>query len=74
MMDIQYITDDKGERVSVLVPLKEWNKLNQEREALRNKLQEAGLAQRYRNVLSDSQLFQEGKLKTYPIQDLLDEL
>lgn len=73
-MDIQYVTNDKGERVSVLVPFKEWNKLNQEREVLRKKLQEAELTQRYRNALSDSQLFQEGKLKTYPIQDLLDEL
>lgn len=73
-MNIQYLTNDKGERVSVLVPFKEWNQLNQEREVLRRKLQEAELTQRYRNALSDSQLFQEGKLKTYPIQDLLDEL
>ena len=73
-MDIQYLTNDEGERISVLVPFKEWNKLNQEREELRRKLQEAELTQRYRNALSDAQLFQEGKLTTYPIQDLLDEL
>jgi len=37
-MDIQYLTDDKGERISVLVPFQEWNKLNQEREELRRRL------------------------------------
>lgn len=73
-MNIQYLTNDKGERISVLVPFKEWNRLNQEREELRSRLQEAELAQRYRNALSDAQLFQEGKLTTYPIEDLLDEL
>jgi hypothetical protein len=73
-MDIQYLTNDKGERVSVLVPYTEWTKLNQEREELRRTLQEAELTQRYRNAITDAQQFQEGKLTTYPIKDLLDEL
>lgn len=73
-MNIQYLTNDKGEKISVLVPFQEWNKLNQEREELYRKLQEAELTQRYRNALTDVQLFQEGKLTTYPIQDLLNEL
>ncbi len=73
-MKVQYLTNDKGERISVLIPFKEWNKLNQEREELRSKLQEAELAQRYREALTDIQLFKEGKLKTRPIQELLDEL
>ncbi len=73
-MNIQYLTNDKGEKISVLVPFQEWNKLNQEREELYRKLQEAELTQRYRNALTDVQLFQEGKLTTYSIQDLLNEL
>lgn len=73
-MNIQYLTNDKGERISVLVPFQEWNKLNLEREELRRKLQEAELTQRYRNALTDIQLFKEGKLKTYSAKDLLDEL
>jgi hypothetical protein len=74
MMKVQYLTNDKGERISVLIPFNEWNRLNQEREELRSKLQEAELAQRYREALTDIQLFKEGKLKTRPIQELLDEL
>lgn len=73
-MDIQYLTNDKGEKVSVLIPFKEWNKLNRERNELRRRLEEAELTQRYRNALTDAQLFQEGKLRTYPIEDLLNEL
>lgn len=73
-MKVQYLTNDKGERISVLIPFKEWNRLNQEREELRRKLQGTELVQRYREVLTDIQLFKEGKLKTRPIQDLLDEL
>ncbi len=73
-MKVQYLTNDKGERISVLIPFNEWNRLNQEREELRSKLQEAELAQRYREALTDIQLFKEGKLKTRPIQELLDEL
>lgn len=73
-MNIQYLTNDKGEKISVLVPFQEWNKLNQEREELYRKLQEAELTQRYRTALTDAQLFQEGRLTTYPIQDLLNEL
>jgi hypothetical protein len=73
-MKVQYLTNDKGERISVLIPFNEWNRLNQEREELRNKLQEAELAQRYREALTDIQLFKKGELKTRPIQDLLDEL
>lgn len=73
-MKVQYLTNDKGERISVLVPFSEWTRLNQEREELRSKLQEAELAQRYREALTDIELFKEGKLKTRPIQELLDEL
>jgi len=73
-MNIQYLTNDKGERISVLIPFQEWNKLNSEREELRKRLQEAELTQRYRNALTDIQLFKEGKLKTYSMKDLLNEL
>jgi hypothetical protein len=73
-MKVQYLTNDKGERISVLIPFKEWNRLNQEREELRRKLQGAELAQRYRNALTDIELFKEDKLKTRSINELLAEL
>jgi hypothetical protein len=73
-MSVQFVTNAKGEKTSVLVPYKEWDALNKEREELMQKLQEAELSLRYKQAFNDAKLFQQGKLKTYPIADLLDEL
>lgn len=73
-MNVQFVTNSKGEKTSVLVPLKEWETLNKEREDLKHKLQEAELSLRYKQAFEDAKLFEQGKLKTYPIAELLDEL
>lgn len=73
-MNVQYVSNGKGERTSVLVPLKEWDAINKEREELKHKLEEAKLALRFKKTLSDVKLFKAGKLKTRPVQELLDEL
>ena len=48
--------------------------LNKEREELIQRLQEAELSLRYKQAFNDAKLFEEGKLKTYPIASLLNEL
>ncbi len=73
-MSIQIITNSKGEKTSVLVPYKEWNALNKEIVQLKHKLQEAELSLRYKRAFSDAKLFEQGKLETHPIAELLDEL
>ena len=73
-MGVQFLTNAKGEKTSVLVPYKEWDALNKEREELISKLQEAELSLRYKQAFNDAKLFEEGKLTTYPIADLLNEL
>ena len=73
-MSVQFVTNAKGEKTSVLVPFKEWDALNKEREDLKHKLQEAELSLRYKQAFKDAKLFEEGKLKTHPIAELLDEL
>jgi hypothetical protein len=73
-MSIQIITNSKGEKTSVLVPYKEWNALNKEIVQLKHKLQEAELSLRYIQAFSDAKLFEQGKLETHPIAELLDEL
>ena len=73
-MSVQIVTNAKGEKTGVLVPYKEWNALNKEREELKHKLQEAELMLRYKNAFSDAKLFEQGKLVTHPISELLDEL
>ncbi|TSD66115.1 hypothetical protein FFF34_001565 [Inquilinus sp. KBS0705] len=73
-MSVQFLTNTKGEKTSVLVPFKQWDALNKEREELIHKLEEAELQLRYKHAFNDAKLFEEGKLKTYPIAELLNEL
>jgi predicted GTPase len=70
----QFVTNAKGEKTSVLVPYKEWDALNKEREELKHKLEEAELSLRYKQASKEAKLFEQGKLNTYPISKLLDQL
>jgi len=73
-MSVQFVTNSKGKKTSVLISYKEWDALNREREELKQKLQEAELSLRYKQAFKDVKLFEQGKLKTHPIADLLNEL
>jgi hypothetical protein len=73
-MSVQFVTNAKGEKTSVLLSYKEWETLNKEREELIHRLQEAELSLRYKQAFKDGELFEQGKLETHPIADLLDEL
>ena len=73
-MSVQFVTNSKGEKTSVLIPFKEWDAINKEREQLIHKLQEAELSLRYKQVFTDAKLFEQGKLETHPIAELFDEL
>jgi len=69
-MNVQIVTNSKGEKTGVLVPYKKWDALNKEREELMHKLQEAELLLRYKQAFNDAKLFEQGKLKTHPIAEL----
>jgi len=71
---VLYLSDEKGKRTGVLVPLKEWEAITRERKYLREQLEKAELALRLKKALTDVNLFKQGKLNTRPIKDLLDEL
>jgi hypothetical protein len=58
----------------VLVPYKKCDAFNKEREELKQKLGETELMLRYKHAFEDARLFERGKLTTYPIADLLNEL
>jgi hypothetical protein len=73
-MSVQFVTNSKGEKTSVLISFKEWDAINKEREELKHKLEEAELLLRYKQAFKDARLFEQGKLKTHPIAELLDEL
>jgi hypothetical protein len=73
-MSVQIVTNAKGEKTAVLIPYDEWDALNKEREDLKHQLQEAELMLRYKKAFNDAKLFEQGKLETHPIAQLLDEL
>lgn len=73
-MNLQYITDGKGHKNAVQLPMKEWEKIQkdlEELDRLRNKKQFlAELAE----AVAEVKLIKEGKLKARDAQDLIDEL
>jgi hypothetical protein len=73
-MSIQFVTNDKGERLSVLIPYQEWDALKKEHDELKHRLQEVELALCYKNAFKEARLFEQGKLETFPIAGLFDEL
>lgn len=73
-MDIQYITDGKGQKNGVQLPIRDWEKIQkdlEELEQLRNKkLFLSELAEAVENL----NLVKQGKMQARPAKDLLDEL
>jgi PHD/YefM family antitoxin component YafN of YafNO toxin-antitoxin module len=73
-MKLQYITDSKGHKSAVQLPLKDWEQIQKdlgELERLRNKkLFMAELAE----AVEEMKLIKEGKLKARNAEDFLNEL
>lgn len=73
-MNLQYITDGKGHKNAVQLPMKEWEKIQKdlkELERLRNKKM---FLSELAEAVAEMQLIKEGKLKARDAQELIDEL
>jgi len=72
-MDLQYITDTKGHKSAVQLPMKEWKQIQsdlEELERLRNKKQfMAELAE----AVEEMKLVMQGKLQARKAENFLDE-
>ncbi len=73
-MRLQYLNNDKGEKTAELIPWKEWNALEKEHQLMKRKLEKAEFMLRLKKVLKDVQRYKKGKLKTEPIESLINEL
>jgi hypothetical protein len=73
-MDLQYITDAKGHKSAVQLPMKEWERIQKdlgELERLRNKkLFMTELAE----AVEEMKLIKEGKKQAHNAEDFLNEL
>ena len=71
-MHLQYLTDEKGRKKSVVIPISEWNelrskyKIEEEPEITSNEILE--------NLKQDLIALKKGTLKTRPLKELLNEV
>ncbi len=73
-MDLQYITDTKGHKSAVQLPLKDWKQIQKdlgELERLRNKKQ---FMTELAEAVEEMKLIKEGKLQARNAEDFLNEL
>ena len=68
---IQYIVDNKGHKKSVVVPFKEWESLQKEKERLQNKIK---FLEELKDSVEEVKEALKGKKKTKALSDFLDDL
>ena len=78
-MGLQIIQDEKGKNAGVFIPYNQWRQLKKQHKELEALEQEEqpGRAQVLRNIkkgLKEVKQFRQGKLKTTPAKDFLNEL
>ena len=66
-MKVQFVTDAKGRKTAVQIPIKEW-------ERIRAKLDKDGFFSDLKEALHEAELYAAGKTELKPAKDLLDEL
>ncbi|GAB2570271.1 hypothetical protein [Spirosoma areae] len=82
-MNVQYISNRKGKRTAVVLPIKEWNKIKaqldlpddrEERDEDGLPLTKAALLADVKEALEEVKLYKQGKIKLESARELLDEL
>lgn len=77
-MRLQIIQDSKGKATGVYIPISEWNNLKKQYKDLEELEYEEPskkkILSELREALLELKLVEEGKLKTRPAQELLNEL
>ncbi len=82
-MNVQYISNQKGERTAVVVPINEWNKIKErldlpddgeDRDEDGLPLTKAALLADVKEALEEVKLYKQGKIKMQSARDFLKEL
>jgi hypothetical protein len=72
--DLQYITDQKGNKNAVLLPLSDWKKIQKDLEAYEKLKDKRAFFEGLTNAFYEVKLIIEGKKKPNSFDDLLNEL
>jgi PHD/YefM family antitoxin component YafN of YafNO toxin-antitoxin module len=73
-MDIQYITDKKGKKNAVLLPLSEWENIQKELKELEKLRDKKQYILELKEAIDEVSLAKEGKIKLQSAKDFLNEL
>ena len=69
--NIEYLIDSKGHKKSVVIPYKEWQMLEKQRNILENKLR---FIEELQNSVNEVKDVLKGKRKAKPMADFLNEI
>jgi hypothetical protein len=77
-MNLQYISDNKGKKAGVFIPIEDWKILQKHLAGLvdleYNEPDKAEILDGLRNAVDEVKLHREGKVKLKPARELLHEL
>ncbi|MVM39811.1 hypothetical protein GO730_23030 [Spirosoma sp. HMF3257] len=80
-MNVHYISNRKGKRTAVVLPIKEWNKIkaqlalpDEDRDEDGLPLTKAALLADIKEALEEVKLYKQGKVQLQTLDDFLNEL
>lgn len=77
-MNLQYISDNKGKKTGVFIPIEDWEIIQKHIEGLEglgySEPTQAEILEGFKSALNEMKLHQEGKIKLKSARDLLHEL
>ena len=75
--NLQYLTDESGEKSAVVIPIEKWRELKNSFEGLEEASEEPTKEEIFASIkqgLKEVELIKQGKMKGTPLNDFLDEL
>lgn len=73
-MNLQYITDQKGNTNAVMMPLSDWKKIEKDLEELERLKDKKAFFNGLKEAFMEVKLIKEGKKKPNSFEDLMNEL
>lgn len=73
-MNLQYITDGKGHKSGVQLPIKDWEKIQKDLDELSRLRNKKLFLSELAEAVAEMKLIKEGKLEARDAQKLIDEL
>ena len=73
-MNLQYITDRKGQKSGVQMPIKDWEKIQKDLEELDRLRNKKLFLSELAEAVAEMKLIKEGKLQARDARELIDEL